>query len=203
MSSPVLGTDGLARCPWAASAPEYQAYHDLEWGHPVGDDARIYEKLCLEGFQSGLSWLTILRKREGFRRAFAAFDPAAVAAFDDADVARLVSDPTIVRHRGKILAAIGNARATVRLWDMGSSLATIVWAHEPPERTPETTIASLPAATAESKALSDNLRRKGFRFVGPTTVYASMQSLGVVNDHLVGCHFREVVAAERARFSRP
>jgi DNA-3-methyladenine glycosylase I len=200
MSELVLGADGLARCPWGATPPEYQRYHDLEWGRPVGDDVHIYEKLCLEGFQSGLSWLTILRKREGFRRAFAAFEPTAVAAFGDADVARLLADPAIVRHRGKIVAAIDNARATVRLWEAGTSLAAMIWAYERPERPPPATTDRLPAATAESKALSGELRKQGFRFVGPTTVYAAMQSLGVVNDHLEGCYFREVVAAERARF---
>ena len=203
MSELVLGADGLARCPWAASSPEYLPYHDEEWGRPVGDDTRIYEKLCLEGFQSGLSWLTILRKREGFRKAFAAFDPAKVAAFGDADVARLLSDPAIVRHRGKILAAINNARATLRLWETGTSLAATVWGHEPPERPPSKGLNGLPGATPESTALSDELRRLGFRFVGPTTVYAAMQSLGVVNDHLEGCHFREVVESERSRFARP
>jgi DNA-3-methyladenine glycosylase I len=203
MSELVLGADGLARCPWGASSPEYLHYHDEEWGRPVGDDPRIYEKLCLEGFQSGLSWLTILRKREGFRRAFAAFDPAEVAAFGDADVARLLADPSIVRHRGKILAAINNARATLRLWETGTSLAATVWGHEPPEQQPSTALTGLPGATPESKALSDELRRLGYRFVGPTTVYAAMQSLGVVNDHLDGCYFRAVVASERARFARP
>jgi DNA-3-methyladenine glycosylase I len=203
MSELVRGDDGLARCPWGASTPEYLEYHDQEWGRPVGDDTRIYEKLCLEGFQSGLSWLTILRKREGFRRAFAGFDPTAVAAFTDADVDRLLSDQAIVRHRGKIQATINNARATVRLWEAGTSLATTVWAHEPPAGHLPVTLERLPGATAESKALSDELRKKGFRFVGPTTAYATMQAIGIVNDHLEGCHFREVVAAARARFPRP
>jgi DNA-3-methyladenine glycosylase I len=203
MSELVMGADSLARCPWGASSPEYLQYHDEEWGRPVGDETRIYEKLCLEGFQSGLSWLTILRKRDGFRRAFAAFDPAKVAAFGDADVTRLLSDPAIVRHRGKILATINNARATLRLWEAGTSLGATVWGHEPPEREPSTKLTGLPGATPESRALSDELRRLGFRFVGPTTVYAAMQSLGVVNDHLEGCHFRDVVESERARFTRP
>jgi DNA-3-methyladenine glycosylase I len=203
MSELLVGADGVARCPWGASSPEYLHYHDEEWGRPVGDETRIYEKLCLEGFQSGLSWLTILRKREGFRKAFAGFDPTRVAAFGDADVARLLSDPAIVRHRGKILAAINNARATLHLRETGTSLAATVWRHEPPERKPPQALTGLPGATPESRALSDELRRLGFRFVGPTTVYAAMQSLGVVNDHLEGCHFRGVVESERASFARP
>lgn len=198
-----IGADGIHRCPWAISAPEYQLYHDKEWGRPVGGDEPIYEKLCLEGFQSGLSWLTILRKRDGFRRAFAAFDPAAAAAFTDDDVARLLGDPGIVRHRGKIVATIGNARATLRLWEQGISLAGLLWSFEPQASGPPGTIAELPASTPESQALSRELRRRGFRFVGPTTVYAAMQSLGVVNDHLEGCHFRAVCDDERRAFTRP
>ena len=203
MSEVVFGSDGLARCSWGASTPEYQLYHDHEWGRPVGDDNRIYEKLCLEGFQSGLSWLTILRKREGFRRAFAGFDPDAVAQFGDGDVERLMSDPTIVRNRSKILATINNARATVRLRQAGTSLATLVWAHEPPATPPPDGLSALPASTPESQALSAELRQHGFRFVGPTTVYASMQSLGLVNDHLEACHFRAAADAERSTFVRP
>jgi DNA-3-methyladenine glycosylase I len=195
--------DGLVRCPWGLDPPEYRLYHDQEWGRPVGDDDRIFEKLCLEGFQSGLSWLTILRKREGFRRAFAGFDPEVVATFGEGDVERLLSDPSIVRHRAKIQAAIGNARATVRLREQGLSLAAVVWRHEPSERPSPVDSGSLPATTAESKALSSELRRLGFGFVGPTTVYASMQSLGVVNDHVADCVFRPVVESERARFTRP
>jgi DNA-3-methyladenine glycosylase I len=194
--------DGLGRCPWAAAPIEYRRYHDDEWGRPVGDDRRIFEKLCLEGFQSGLSWLTILRKREGFRRAFASFEPEAVARFGEEDVERLLSDISIVRHRGKIEAAIGNARALVGLWEKGQSLAAAFWAHEVPVPSPVTT-ADVPASTVPSQALSGQLRRSGFRFVGPTTVYAAMQSLGVVNDHLSGCHYRAVVEAERSRFVRP
>jgi DNA-3-methyladenine glycosylase I len=203
MSDAAIGPDGLARCSWAASTEEYQRYHDLEWGRPVGDDTGIYEKLCLEGFQSGLSWLTILRKRQGFRHAFAGFDPEAVAAFGDRDVDRLLADSAIVRHRGKILATINNARATVRLREEGTSLAGLVWSHEPRTRRSPRALASLPPSTPESKALSDDLRRHGFKFVGPTTVYATMQALGVVNDHLQGCHFRAVVQAERAEFTPP
>jgi DNA-3-methyladenine glycosylase I len=197
------GADGIPRCPWGISAPEYQPYHDEEWGRPVGSDEAIYQKLCLEGFQSGLSWLTILRKRDGFRRAFAGFDPAAVANFTDADVARLLADSAIVRHRGKIVATIGNARATLRLGEQGISLAGLLWSFEPPAGRPPRTMTELPASTPESEALSRELRRRGFRFVGPTTVYAAMQSLGVVNDHLAGCQFWAACDDDRRAFIRP
>jgi DNA-3-methyladenine glycosylase I len=203
MSEVAFGADGLTRCPWAISTPEYQLYHDQEWGRPVGDDNRIYEKLCLEGFQSGLSWLTILRKRDGFRKAFAGFDPDVVARFGTGDVERLLSDPAIVRNRSKILATINNAQATVRLRQAGTSLATLVWAHEPPAERPPDGLEAVPAFTPASNALSAELRKKGFRFVGPTTVYASMQSLGVVNDHVKACHFRAVCDSERSTFVRP
>jgi DNA-3-methyladenine glycosylase I len=197
------GADGLARCPWGLSAPEYVRYHDEEWGRPVGDDNRIYEKMCLEGFQSGLSWLTILRKREGFRQAFASFDPTVVALFDDGDIARLLGDVSIVRHRGKIEATIANARAVVALWAEGQSLAQLLWAYEAPAEPVPVRMGDVPPATAQSKALSADLRRRGFRFVGPTTMYAAMQSLGVVNDHLEGCHFRPLAAMDRAEFAVP
>ncbi len=203
MSGVVVGEDGVARCPWGASTPEYQVYHDREWGRPVGDDMRVFEKLCLEGFQAGLSWLTILRKREGFRDAFASFDPRVVAAFGEADVDRMLADPRIVRHRGKITAAIANARATVALEAQGVPLAAVLWKHEPASRRPPVETGDLPASTPESKALSVELRRHGFSFVGPTTVYAAMQALGVVNDHLRDCHVRAAVIAERARFAPP
>lgn len=203
MSDVVAGADGLTRCAWGASTPEYQPYHDEEWGRPVGDDVRVLEKICLEGFQSGLAWITILRKREGFRRAFAGFAPEVVAQFGDADVRRLLGDPGIVRHRAKILAAIANARATLRLADEGVSLAALVWSHEPPGGAPAKSFGQLPSLTPESTALSADLRRRGFQFVGPTTAYAAMQALGVVNDHLAGCHFRDVCAAERAAFTPP
>jgi DNA-3-methyladenine glycosylase I len=197
------GEDGLLRCTWGTAPPECRRYHDLEWGRPEGDDDRIFEMLSLEGFQAGLSWLTILRKREGFRRAFAGFSPTEVAAYDDADVERLLSDAEIVRHRGKILAVIANARATLGLRDQGTSLAELVWEHEPSRPGAPRHLAELPAATEESKALSAELRRRGFRFVGPTTVYAAMQSLGVVNDHFDRCHFRSVAEEERSRFTAP
>jgi DNA-3-methyladenine glycosylase I len=203
MSDVTVGEDGIARCAWGASTPEYQAYHDQEWGRPVGDDNRVFEKLCLEGFQSGLSWLTILRKRDSFRKAFASFDPAVGAAFGDADVERLLANAGIVRHRGKIMATITNAQATVRLRDQRVSLAALVWEHEPKVSRPPQSGGDLPASTPESKTLSAELRRRGFRFVGPTTVYAAMQSLGVVNDHLPGCGFRSIAESERAHFRVP
>lgn len=199
----MTGDDGVGRCGWGVSAPEYLAYHDREWGRPVGEDNRVFEKLCLEGFQSGLSWLTILRKREGFRQAFASFDPAVVATFGDADVERLLADPGIVRHRAKILATVTNAKTTIALRRQGISLAALLWAHEPSVTRPPRSLADLPSSTPESQALSAELRRHGFRFVGPTTVYAAMQSLGVVNDHIDGCGFRPVAQAERSRFSVP
>ncbi len=199
----VIGEDGVARCRWGASPPEYLAYHDNEWGLPVGDDNRVFEKLCLEGFQAGLSWLTILRKREGFRRAFALFDPSVVARFDDADVSRLLGDPGIIRHRGKITATIANAQSTMRLAAQGVSLAALLWRHEPGARPAPKTLSDLPASTPESKALSAELRRNGFRFVGETTAYAAMQSLGVVNDHLEGCGCRATAELARANFEVP
>jgi DNA-3-methyladenine glycosylase I len=198
-----IGPDGVPRCPWGNTPAEYQRYHDHEWGRPVGDDTRIFEKLCLEGFQGGLSWLTILRKREGFRAAFARFDPVVVAGFEEDDIERLLRDTSIVRNRAKITATIENARAMLRLAGQSLSLATLVWRHEPAAGPPPTQTADLPAATPESKALSAALRKHGFRFVGPTTVYAAMQSLGVVNDHLAGCESREACDSERAAFTRP
>ena len=192
MDDLVVGADGRRRCGWCGSAPEYVAYHDDEWGRPVHDDDRLFEKLCLEGFQSGLSWLTILRKREGFRRAFARFRIEAVARFGPADVERLLGDASIVRHRGKIEAAIANAVAAERIREEGGSLAGLVWSFAPtgPRRVPGR-LADLPAVTPESTAMAKELRRRGFRFVGPTTAYAFMQSMGLVNDHLAGCDCRQ------------
>jgi DNA-3-methyladenine glycosylase I len=197
----VRGGDGRRRCPWAGSTEEYQAYHDDEWGRPVVDDVRLYEKLCLEGFQSGLSWLTVLRKRENFRQAFAGFEPEKVATFDDGDVTRLLGDAGIIRHRGKIEAAIANARATLEVRADRGSLAALVWEFEPARRGREAPVrlGDLVPQTAESVALSKALRRYGFRFVGPTTAYAAMQSLGLVNDHLKGCHVRAACEQERRR----
>jgi DNA-3-methyladenine glycosylase I len=183
---------------WSTTDPLYAAYHDEEWGMPVRDERGLYERLCLEGFQSGLSWLTILRKREAFRAAFAGFDPEAVARLGEADVARLLGDAGIVRHRGKIEAAIANARATLALRDAGTPLHELVWAHEPPERPAPRSAADWPASTPESAALAKALRRAGFRFVGPTTVYAAMQACGVVNDHLASCPRRAIVASARS-----
>ena len=177
------GPDGRPRCWWAVSAPEYVAYHDDEWGRPVRDAHGLYERLCLEAFQSGLSWLTILRKRESFRAAFAGFDIAAVAAFGDDDVARLMADAGIVRNRAKILAAIQNARAALEVDD----LASLIWSFAPADRERPTRPEEVPAVTAESKALAKELKRRGFAFVGPTTAYALMQACGLVNDHLEGC----------------
>lgn len=193
----VRGEDGVRRCAWGASTPDYVAYHDEEWGRPVVDDTRIYEKVCLEGFQSGLSWLTILRKRESFRSAFGGFDIPTVAAFGDRDRARLLADAGIVRHRGKIEAAIANARAALVV-QRERSLAALVWLFAPRgrQRAPRT-MADLPVSTPESTALSKALRDYGFRYVGPTTMYAAMQSLGLVNDHLVGCAARGPCTAAR------
>ena len=201
----VKGEDGRIRCPWAGSTPDYQAYHDDEWGRPVVDDVRLYEKLCLEGFQSGLSWLTILRKREGFRQAFAGFEPEKVAGFDDEDIAHLLSDAGIVRHRGKIEATIANARATLAVQADRGSLATLVWEHEPVRRgrAAPVLLGDLATHTPESVALSKALRRYGFRFVGPTTAYAAMESLGLVNDHLKGCHVRAACEQERRQITVP
>ena len=199
------GDDGVARCWWGDSAPEYRPYHDTEWGFPVADDVRLFEKLSLEGFQAGLSWLTILRKREAFRRAFADFDFERVARFGAVDVERLLGDASIVRHRGKIEAVINNARCAVELVQADGSLAGYVWRFEPQPRTalldPEGLRAL--AQTPESQALARDLKRRGWRFVGPTTVYAFMQAMGLVNDHLAGCDAAAAVEQARASFARP
>ncbi len=188
----VEGDDGRRRCGWCLQSPDYIDYHDNEWGRIVFDDVRIYEKLCLEGFQSGLSWLTILRKRENFRRAFSGFDPQRVCSFGEEDITRLMTDSSIVRHRGKIEATIANARATIEVQAKVGSLASLVWSFEPERKARMTPrfLGDLPSITPESTALSKALRRYGFRFIGPTTAYAAMQSLGMVNDHLHGCHVR-------------
>jgi DNA-3-methyladenine glycosylase I len=199
------GEDGVARCWWADSAPEYRAYHDTEWGFPVSDDVRLFEKLSLEGFQAGLSWLTILRKREAFRSAFAGFEFEQVARFDEGDVARLLGDAGIVRHRGKIEAVINNARRAVELVQAEGSIARYVWRFEPPARARRLDRAGLAelALTPESKALAKDLKARGWRFVGPTTAYAFMQAMGLVNDHLGGCDARVRVDSARERFDRP
>jgi DNA-3-methyladenine glycosylase I len=199
------GEDGVARCWWGDSAPEYRAYHDDEWGFPVSDDVRLFEKLSLEGFQSGLSWLTILRKRPAFRRAFADFQFERVARFGDRDVAALLGDAGIVRHRGKIEAVINNARRAVELVDSEGSLGSYVWRFEPPARSGPLDRAALAqlAQTPESQALAKDLKRRGWRFVGATTVYAFMQAMGLVNDHLAGCDTYTAVVTARRCFTRP
>jgi DNA-3-methyladenine glycosylase I len=201
----VTGEDGVARCWWGDSAPEYRHYHDSEWGFPVADDVRLFEKLSLEGFQAGLSWLTILRKREAFRRAFASFDFERVAGFGERDVTRLLGDASIVRHRGKIEAVVNNARCAVDLVEREGSLAAYVWRFEPEARTGRLDMARLRdlAQTPESKALARDLKQRGWRFVGPTTVYAFMQAMGLVDDHLDGCAARVEVERARDGFARP
>ncbi|MCR2826479.1 DNA-3-methyladenine glycosylase I [Microbacterium sp. zg.Y909] len=180
-----LGADGVARCAWAGDDPEYVRYHDEEWGRPLHGDRALFEKMSLEGFQAGLSWITILRKRPRFREVFAGFDPAAVAAFDESDVERLMADAGIIRNRAKILAVIGNARLVAEM--AAGELDTLMWSFAPPRHPRPATFAEVPPTSAESVALSKELRRRGFRFVGPTTMYALMQSAGMVDDHVVGC----------------
>ena len=203
----ITGEDGKDRCFWHANLPDYLRYHDEEWGRPVVDDIRLFEKICLEGFQSGLSWLTILRKRENFRRAFANFEPEAVAAFGEEDIERLVADPGIVRHRGKIVSTINNARRALDLIASEGSLAAYVWRFEPPasERPPRFDRAALSAATTAPAAIrmSKDLKKHGWSFVGPTTVYAFMQAMGLVNDHLEGCPCRAEALRLRAELVPP
>ena len=194
----VRGDDGLARCWWGASTPDYAAYHDEEWGWPVHDDVRLFEKICLEGFQSGLSWLTILRKRENFRKAFAGFDYQQVARFNQRSVERLLKDAGIVRHRGKIESTINNAKRAIDLAEEYGSLSAFFWEHRPPadERPRRMTKSALMklSKTPTSAALSKELKRRGWSFVGPTTLYAFMQAMGLVNDHLEGCFTRQPIA---------
>ncbi len=191
----------IVRCAWASGAPEFPAYHDHEWGFPVGDDVRLFEKLALESFQSGLSWRTILTKRDNFRSAFAGFDPYVVAGFGPDDVARLLDDAGIVRHRGKIEAVVNNAGRAVELIEAEGSLAAHLWSFEPdPSEIPEPqSLTTCPSAVR----LAKDLKGRGWRFLGPTTVFAFMQSMGLVNDHLDGCCVRDAVEAERAAFTRP
>ncbi|MBU6245654.1 MAG: DNA-3-methyladenine glycosylase I [Actinomycetales bacterium] len=184
------GADGRPRCPWPLAAPDYVDYHDVEWGRAVHGDAPLFERLCLEGFQAGLSWLTILRRRPALRAAFAAFDPAAVAAFDDDDVTRLMADPGIIRNRAKVQAVIGNARALLAMQERQGDgcLDALIWSARPARPGPRpSSLEEIPASTAESARLSAELRQHGFRFVGPITCYAAMQACGVVDDHLAGC----------------
>lgn len=197
MSETVDGPDGQPRCRWAVSTPEYLAYHDTEWGFPVAEDRRLFEKLCLEGFQSGLSWRTILAKRENFRAAFAGFDYAKVANFGETDVARLLQDAGIVRHRGKIEATINNARRMQELVEKEGSLAAYVWRFEPSSF--ERGAASSPASIAMSK----DLKKRGWAFVGPTTVHAFMQAMGLINDHAKDCVIHDRAAAVRKAFTAP
>jgi DNA-3-methyladenine glycosylase I len=183
-----IGPDGLARCPWGAEPSDYRAYHDLEWGAAVRGEAELFERVSLEAFQSGLSWLTILRKRTAFREAFAGFDPRAVAAFTDLDIVRLMGDAGIVRNRRKIDATIANARALVAMHAAGETLTDLVWSFAPDARPRPRRLADVPSASPESRALSAALKARGFGFVGPTTMYAAMQACGLVDDHLSGCH---------------
>ena len=184
----VVGPDGLARCSWAGATADYVTYHDDEWGRPVHGTAALFERLCLEAFQSGLSWLTILRKRPAFRAAFAGFDPVRVARFDDDDVRRLLADAGIVRNRAKVEAAVANAHAALAL---DQDLHTLLWSFAPDGNRPAPrTLHDVPALTPESTAMAKALKRNGFRFVGPTTAYALMQATGMVNDHLADCAFR-------------
>ncbi|HJV62994.1 MAG TPA: DNA-3-methyladenine glycosylase I [Albitalea sp.] len=201
MNSTVAGTDGRPRCRWCGAAPEFEAYHDNEWGFPVSDDVRLFEKLCLEGFQSGLSWRTILAKRENFRRAFDRFDFHRVARYGEKQVARLLQDDGIVRHRGKIEAVINNAACAVRMQAEHGSLAAYFWQFEvdPAGAAPAQAVATSP----ESIALSKDLKKRGWKFVGPTTVYAFMQAMGLVNDHVPQCVIAERVAHARKSFRAP
>lgn len=201
------GDDGVTRCWWCRDHADYQRYHDDEWGRPVADDFRLFEKICLEGFQSGLSWLTILRKRENFRNAFADFDFRVVAEYGADDVERLLRDAGIVRHRGKIEATINNARRATEIVDEFGSLAIYIWRWEPREREPDAGKGDhshpIPSVTATSKELSRDLKKRGWKFFGPTTAYAFMQAMGLVNDHLPGCAMREQVKMLRLNFEPP
>lgn len=201
MSATLPGPDGQPRCRWCAAAPEFPAYHDHEWGFPIADDRRLFEKLCLESFQSGLSWRTILAKRENFRAAFCNFDFHQIARFDANDVARLLADPGIVRHRGKIEAVINNARRALDLIGETGSIAAFLWSFEPApaDLPPPQSVSTLPASVALSKAL----KKRGWSFVGPTTIYAFMQAMGLVNDHAEGCIIRDRAAAARRAFEVP
>jgi DNA-3-methyladenine glycosylase I len=201
MSATILGPDGRPRCRWCGAAPEFLQYHDSEWGFPVGDDHRLFEKMCLEGFQSGLSWRTILAKRENFRAAFHDFDFDRVARFTEDDLQRLLKNEGIVRHRGKIAAVINNARRAQDLVQREGSLAAFIWRYEPAAgqlAEPQTV-----SSSAQSLALSKDLKKQGWQFVGPTTVYAFMQAVGLINDHVEGCVTRSEVASARRNFNRP
>lgn len=194
-------TDGQRRCHWCSLAPEFPAYHDTEWGFPVGDDRRLFEKLSLEGFQSGLSWRTILAKRENFRRVFHHFDFHRIAHFTQGDVEQLLQDPGIIRHRGKIEAVINNAQCALELIQEAGSLAAFIWSYEPAAQQPSQPQSA--STSAESIALSKALKKRGWKFVGPTTVYAFMQAMGLLNDHATECFVRSAAARARAKFQKP
>lgn len=201
MSETIVGADGKTRCRWSDAAPEFVNYHDTEWGFPVSDDRRLFEKLCLEGFQSGLSWRTILAKRENFRAAFHDFDFDRIARFTERDIERLLKDEGIVRHRGKIEAVINNAKRARELVKREGSLAAFLWRYEPSAKQlakPQTV-----STSAESLALSKELKKQGWKFVGPTTVYSFMQAMGLINDHADGCVIRPKVERARKNFKRP
>lgn len=201
MSETIDGPDGKPRCRWAGSAPDFFDYHDREWGFPVGDDIRLFEKICLEGFQSGLSWRTILAKRENFRAAFKGFDFNKVAKFTEKDVERLLQDAGIIRHRGKIEATINNAKRAVEMVAQEGSLAAFFWRYEPDPKSlgkPQTA-----STSPDSVQLSKDLKKRGWKFVGPTTVYAFMQAMGLINDHAEGCIIRDEVAKARKAFKKP
>lgn len=201
---PVVADDGIARCWWPGDLPDYVEYHDNEWGRPVVDDIRLFEKICLEGFQSGLAWITILRKRENFRAAFDGFDFRIVANYDDDDVTRLLGDAGIVRHQGKIRSTINNAKRAIEMVETEGSLAGYFWRWEPTEREGDIDgVFTVPATTPTSTAIAKDLKKRGWSFVGPTTVYAFMQAMGLVNDHIPGCAVREECDALRAEFTRP
>jgi len=200
MSTTIVGPDGKSRCRWSGAAPDFLHYHDSEWGFPVGDDHRLFEKLSLEGFQSGLSWRTILAKRENFRAAFHHFDFDRIARFTGRDVDRLLKDAGIIRHRGKIEAVINNARRAQELVGREGSLAAFLWRYEPAQ---QRTTSEVVSTSAESIALSKELKKQGWKFVGPTTVYAFMQAMGLVNDHVEHCHAREGALAARAGLKLP
>ncbi len=200
-TTPIPGPDGIPRCPWSQAAPEFLAYHDTEWGFPVRDDHRLFEKLCLEGFQSGLSWRTILNKRPAFRAAFQDFDFDAIARFGPDDVERLMQDAGIVRHRGKIGAVLNNAKCAQAVVEQEGSLAAFIWGYEP--KAPPASGPHTVSTSAESVALAKDLKKMGWKFVGPTTVYAFMQAMGLVNDHVEGCAIRDDVEHARSKFQVP
>lgn len=199
----IKGEDGLTRCWWHGGDAEYIRYHDEEWGRPVREDVRLFEKMSLEGFQAGLSWLTILRKRENFRKAFAGFDYKKIAKFNEQDIDRLLADCGIIRHRGKIEAVINNAQKLPAVIDEHGSFAAYIWLFEPGRTEKRTDRTDIPGQTLESQALSKDLKKRGFKFVGPTTMYALMQAMGMVNDHLKGCHCHGEIEKIRRDFKRP